>query len=235
VKSLFAFTLAVLFLVTCAAGQNDVAKIASRTDLYHVHFAKASLGKAAEEANYLKTPDPNNPMGAHFIVLRHQDGDDWDYVVIEHLGTSTTVKASVAPPPPGMRELNAWHTDTFVNGPSWPDFVKVMGLGDEASKTAGAVYVVSVYRAAPGHREELEKQLSEAPNAGDTVAGMVLMQHLEGAAWQFLGISRYNSWQDFATGESASVAMTNKGQGGWARLRDVSSYHTDTIADRIAP
>jgi hypothetical protein len=124
---------------------------------------------------------------------------------------------------------------TFVNGPSWPDFVKALGLGDEASKTAGAVYTVSVYRAAPGHRDDLEKQLSEAPNAGDTVAGMVLMQHLEGAAWQFIGISRYNSWQDFATSESASVAMTNKGRGGWSRLRDVSSYHTDTIADRIAP
>jgi hypothetical protein len=49
-----------------------------------------------------------------------------------------------------------------------------------------------------------------------TVAGMVLMQHLESAAWQFLSISRYNSWQDFATSETASVAMTNKGKGGWA-------------------
>jgi hypothetical protein len=32
----------------------------------------------------------------HFILLRHQDGDDWDYVVIEHLGTSTTLKANPA-------------------------------------------------------------------------------------------------------------------------------------------
>jgi hypothetical protein len=234
VKSLFAFTLAALFLVTCAAAQNDTAKIAVRTDLYHVHFAKAALGKAAEEATFLKTPDPNNPMGSHMIVLRHQDGDDWDYVVIEHLGTSTTLKVSPAPTPSGA-PLNAWHTDTFASGPSWPDFVKAMGLGDDASKTAGAVYTVSIYRAAPGRRDDLEKQLSEAPSAGDTVAGMLLLQHMEGAAWQFLSISRYNSWQDFATGEAASVAMTNKGQGGWARLRDVTSYHTDTIADRIAP
>ena len=76
-----------------------------------------------------------------------------------------------------MRDLNAWHVDTFVNGPSWPDFVKAMGLGDEASKTGGAVYVVSVYRAAPGRRDELEKQLSEPLNGGEGVAGMVLLQH----------------------------------------------------------
>jgi len=27
-----------------------------------------------------------------FIVLRHQDGDAWDYAVITHLGTKATVK-----------------------------------------------------------------------------------------------------------------------------------------------
>ena len=35
--------------------------------------------------------------------------------------------------------------------------------------------------------------LSEVPSAaGDTTAGNVLMQHLEGAAWTFLSIARYN-------------------------------------------
>jgi hypothetical protein len=234
VKNFFTSVLGVCILITCAAAQSNSAKPAARTDLYHVHFAKAALGKAAEEATFLKTPDPNSAMPGHFIVLRHQDGDDWDYVVIEHLGTSFTLKSAPTPAPPGARDLNAWHTDTYASGPSWPDFAKALGI-DDAAKTAGAVYTVSVYRAAPGHRDQLEKQLSEAPNAGDTVAGMVLLQHLEGAAWHFLGVSRYNSWQDFATGEAAAVAMTNKGKGGWSSLRDVSSYHTDTITDRIAP
>ena len=69
-----------------------------------------------------------------------------------------------------------------------------MGIeGDSASKTAGSVYSVSYYRPAPGHREQLEKMLSEVPSAaGDTTAGNVLMQHLEGAAWTFLSIARYN-------------------------------------------
>ena len=66
----------------------------ARTDLYHVHFAKAALGKAVELADYLKAADPKVPMSAHHIVLRHQDGEDWDYAVIEHLGTKTTVEAA---------------------------------------------------------------------------------------------------------------------------------------------
>ena len=63
-----------------------------------------------------------------------------------------------------VRDLNAWHGDTFVNGPAWPEFSKAMGIEEEAAaKTAGSVYVVSVYRAAPGHRDQLQKALSQAP------------------------------------------------------------------------
>ncbi|PYJ23823.1 MAG: hypothetical protein DME92_00195, partial [Verrucomicrobia bacterium] len=52
-----------------------------RTVVYHVHFTKAALGKAVQLGDWLKTPDRSNPMPDHFIVLRHQDGDAWDYVV----------------------------------------------------------------------------------------------------------------------------------------------------------
>jgi hypothetical protein len=200
--------------------------------VYHVHFAKAALGKAVEEGDYLKKPTPDAPMPGHFIVLRHQSGEDWDYAVIEHLGTSATVKAAGTPLPPGVRDLSAWHGDTFVNGPAWPEFAKAMGL-DDAAKSAGSVYVVSVFRAAPGHRDDLEKSLSQPTGAG--VAGNVLMQHLEGGPWQFLTIERYNSWQDFATDEKTSVADTLKPDGGWLALRNHSTYHNDTISDRIAP
>jgi hypothetical protein len=62
--------------------------------------------------------------------------------------------------PPGVKyqqnALNAWHGDTFVNGPAWPEFDKAMGL-DDARRAAESAYVVSVYRGAPGHRDELEK------------------------------------------------------------------------------
>jgi len=94
---------------------------------------------------------------------------------------------------------------------------------------------VSVFRAAPGHRDELEKSLGQPPGPPDTVAGAVLMQHLEGGPWQFLTVTRYNTWHDFATSEKASVAETLKPDGGWLGVRNHSSYHNDTITDRIAP
>jgi hypothetical protein len=68
--------------------------------------------------------------------------------------------------------------------------------------------------------------LSELPSASnDTTAGNVLMQHLEGGPWTFLTIARYNSWEDFATGEK-TVAQTTKKDSPWFRLRDHIDFHT---------
>ncbi len=233
-KSICTLLLALLLFVSVSGVGSAPAQASARTDVYHVHFAKAALGKGAEEGDYLKKQGPNSPMPGHYLVLRHQDGEDWDYAVIEHLGTKATVEAAGNPPPATARALSAWHTDTFVSGPAWPEFAKAMGL-DDATKSAGSVYIVSVYRAAPGHREELDKSLSQAPGSGDTVAGSVVMPHLEGGPWTFLSVTRYNSWQDFATSEKASVANTLKADGGWVGVRNHSSYHNDTITDRIAP
>src|SRR5438045_8560749 len=114
-------------------------------------------------------------MPNHFIVLRHQDGDAWDYVVITHLGPKATVEAAGTAVPPDKRDLSAWHNDTFVNGPSWEEFTKAMGIdGDSASKSSGSVYSVSYYRPARGQAWYLEKALSDAPRAQGPGAGRVL-------------------------------------------------------------
>src|ERR1044071_121142 len=222
-----------------AAGEKQAptAGASKRTDVYHVHFTKAALGKAVELGDWLKTPDPHNPMPDHFIVLRHQDGDAWDYVVITHLGPKASVEAAGTALPPDKRDLSERHTDTLSNGPSWEEVTRAMGIdADSKSKTAGSVYSVSYYRPAPGHREQLEKMLGGLPSTpNDTTAGNVLMQHLEGADWTFLAIARYNSWDDFAKGEKTAVADTSKKDSPWSSLRDHTDYHTDTLTDRLAP
>jgi hypothetical protein len=228
-KSTCTLLLGLVMFGSIAAAQNAVS---ASTDLYHVLFCKAALGKAAELDEYLKTTNPNVPMSAHRIVLRHQEGEDWDYAVIQHLGTKTTVDAAGTPVPPAARDLFAWQEDSFVSGPSWLEFSKAMGIDEgSATKTSGSLYVVSVYRAAPGHREPLEKELIQSAR-GDTAAGNVLMQQVEGGPWQYLTAIRYSSWQDFATGEKNSSADTLRL---WREIRGNSTYHNDTLTDRIAP
>jgi hypothetical protein len=200
--------------------------------VYHVHFTHAAPGKANALADSLKQPDPTAPMPGHTVMFRHQDGDSWDYAMIQHLGPKFTLDAARPAPAPAARDLSDWHTDTYVSGPAWADFAKAMGINEGAGKSA--VYVVSVYRAVPGHREQLDAELNSV-SPGDPAAGTVVMQHLEGAAWTFLGVVRYATWEDFVKSEAVSAAEQAKGTGGWARLRDHSSYHTDTLTDRIVP
>jgi hypothetical protein len=213
------------------------ASPAARTDVYHIHFAKAAAGKAVQMAENLKKPDPKAPMPGHILVLRHHQGEAWDYVAIEHLGTKFTLEAARPQIPPEERNLGDWHNDTYVNGPSWAEFTKAMGISDDArAKSSGSVYVVSTYRAVTGQRETLEKFLSEPPNRpSDTSVGNVLMMHLEGSEWNFLTIVRYNSWQEFATNETNSVANTAKNEGGWFKLREYIASHADTVTVRVAP
>ena len=231
-KNLRALSVCVALLSCVAAAQNMSGPMA-RTDVYHVFVASAAAGKVAQLGDYLKMPDPNDPMPGHVLVLRHQDGAEWDYVVITHMGTKATVSAAGTPTPAQYRDLSAWHGDTFVNGPAWPEFVRAMGLGDQSSKTAHSVYVASFYRAIPGHRDQLEKNLASAPPGAE--GGSVLLQHLEGGPWNFMSITRYDSWQKFAEGEASSTEQTAKGSGPWFELRDNISTHNDTLTDRIAP
>lgn len=217
---------------TAASPQNTAASTAA-TDVYHLHFAKAAPGQAAALAKSLMVPDKTSPMPDHFVVLRHQEGDDWDYVVIQHLGPKAEVTATAPPPSDAVRALTAWHSDTFVSGPSWGEFSKEMSLGGSANG-AGLVYIVGVHRAVPGHREQLLKSLSTAGPSSKTQSGNVLLQHLEGSEWTFATITRYNSWQDVAT-ERAAAAAAGDVAGGWADIRQHSAFHRDTLADRVYP
>jgi len=226
------FVLSGVVAATTASPQNTAAAPAA-TDVYHVHFAKAAPGQAAALGKSLMVPDKTSPMPEHFVVLRHQEGDDWDYAVIRHLGPKAEVSATAPPPTEAERALSAWHSDTFVSGPSWAEFSKEMSIGGSAS-AAGLVYVVGVHRTVPGHREQLLKSLSAPGPSSKIQTGNVLLQHIEGGEWTFATISRYNSWQDFAS-ERAAAASAGDATGGWADIRQHSAFHRDTLADRIHP
>jgi hypothetical protein len=217
---------------TPASAQNAPAPSAG-TDVYHLHFAKAAPGQAAALAKSLMVPDKTSPMPDHFVVLRHQEGDDWDYLVIRHLGAKAEVTASAPPPPDADRALTAWHSDTFASGPSWADFSKAMALGGAATGAA-PVYIVGVHRTIPGHREQLLKSLTDTGPASTIQTGNLILQHLEGSEWTFATITRYNSWQDVAT-DRAAAAAAGESAGGFADIRQHSAFHRDTIAGRIHP
>jgi hypothetical protein len=230
-RSAAAFVLVVVGAVLGVGAAGQTAPGSTGSDVYHVHFTKAAPGQAAALGDALMVPDKTSPMPDHFVVLRHQEGDDWDYVVIQHLGPKAEVTTAAAPNP--ARNLSAWHEDTFVSGPSWADFTAQMALNSTSPQNL--IYIVGIQRAVPGHRDQLEKSLNAPAQTSKIQSGTLLLPHLEGGAWTFLTLTRYNSWQDLASDRGASVSTTATTLGSWADIRQHSAFHRDTIADRVLP
>ena len=203
------------------------------SQIYHVHFTQAAPGKYAELEKFMATPDPGAAMPGHVLLLRHREGGPWDFVAIDHIGPKATVESGRPGP---AREWRAWHDDTFVQGPPWDVFAKAMGIDGQGA--TDAVYVVSVYRGAPGHRAQLDETLQKVRAAAAKPGREVVLQHAEGGAWDSLVISRYDSWADFAADMSDTTAGEREKRAGLMRsagleLREHSASHEDTIAVRV--
>jgi hypothetical protein len=244
--ALGAAILAVICSVNTVDGQGSPAAASSpasaspapRPEVYTVTFIHGAAGKIKELEDWAKKSPAGATVPGHAMVLRHEAGSPWDYVAIEHVGAKATVQASGNPQGVALRPLMDWHDDTICNGPAWAEFAKAMNLDESSGKPKSNedVYVISVYRPVVGQDDALDRFLNEPPSAsGDLAVGSIVLQHLEGGPWRFLSISRYKNYQDYAKSEAASVAQVAKGSGGWFRLRDLVSFHNDTIAVHLGP
>jgi len=213
----------------------------NRTDLYHVHFVKAAPGKSGELLNSLRSPAADTAMPTHALILRHLEGDDWDFAVIQHLGNKVTLDTS-GPAPGPARELRAWHNDTYAQGPAWSEFAKAMGIGQQEAGAAPAgkdIYIITAYRGAAGHRTQLEETLKRLAAGSLRPADSVLLQHREGSPWDYLYIARYDGWKDLAAQQEDPEAGARARRAGFTQdagleLRQHMASHTDTIAERVA-
>lgn len=224
-----AFLLTATISVAQQPAQPQTQQPAPALELYHIHISKAAPGKLTELIDaYKKAPAPaaDEPQVTP-IMLRHRDGDEWDLITITPLGKQTTLTAN-APSQAiqdyyqRVRTLTDWHNDTFVVGPSWAVVQKALVVAK-----GEPVYVVTDYRALPGHREQLRAVLDR--NAQDTPGRNVLFAHVEGASWNFLNITRYDSWADMGAPPPQPPAGTAPQEQGLA-IRDHMAVHHDTIA-----
>ena len=119
------------------------------TDIYQVHVVKAAPGKTAELLNSLRTPPADTAMPTHALILRHLEGDDWDFAVIQHARDEGHRRALRARPG-GAAGARAWHSRHATSRvPPWAEFSKAMGIGRPQAGAAPAgsdVYIVGVYQ-----------------------------------------------------------------------------------------
>lgn len=199
-------------------------------ELYHIHVSKAAPGKLTQLIDaYQNAPAPqaSQPQITP-IILRHREGGEWDLITITPLGKQTTLTATA--PPQAVQDfftrlgpLSDWHGDTFAVGPSWAIVQKAL----VPAKDAQAVYVVSDYRSLAGHRPQLRQILDR--NAQDTPGRSVLFAHVEGAPWNFLTVTSYDSWNAIGAPPPQPASGTSRLEPG-LELREHMAVHHDTIA-----
>lgn len=242
-RSIVAFSILSVALAAVYAGAQQPAEQTSPaafTDVYHVHFVKAVPGKTTDLERTLLAPSVDTPMPTHVLVLRHREGDDWDFASIAHEGASYTVKASDQRMTPA-RELRDRHNDTIAVGPAWPEFARALGLSGPqagAQPAGNSVYIITTYRGLPGHREKLHETLQRIDRASRKPGNSVILRHAEGAEWDYVVITRYDSWQDLAADQADAEADQRAKRFGFTQspgleLREHMLSHHDTIAERI--
>jgi hypothetical protein len=225
-------------LVAFAQHPPDQHPPAQGREVYHIEFVRAAPGKLPELLEAVKA-GPHAPHSPRHFVFRHEQGDHWDLMILDPMGTGERVEALNQPDLQSwlnrMRALQAWHTDTFASGPPLAVVRKSLALGQERPG-APAIYEVGDYLAAAGHRDELDKLLSRL--ASGRPERSVIFEHLEGAAWDFVTVNRFDSWHDFADQQRESDARARKA--GFANaatialeLRQHMASHHDTFVSRV--
>ena len=205
---------------------------AAFSEIYHVHFVQAAPGKYAELEKVMTSAAPGE-AARHSLLLRHREGSAWDFVEIEHIGAKATIESGMPGP---ARELRASHEDTFVAGPSWDVFAKAMGI--DAPGASNAVYVISSYRGLAGHRAQLDDILQKTVAASARPERAIVLQHVEGGAWDSLMVQRYDSWQELASDMVDPGAEQRARRAGLSRaagmeMRDHVADHSDTLTMRV--
>jgi len=203
---------------------------AAPLEIYHVHVVKAAAGKLPELIEVYKNavaPDPGDPQ-VDPIILRHREGGEWDIIVVTPRGKDYTLRSDALPAPiqafnEKVIPLTDWHADTFTVGPTWDVVQKAL----VPARGAQPVYTVTDYRALTGHRSQLRQTLDRIVE--QSAGRSVLLSHVEGAPWNFIAITRYDSWADLGQQQTAPAGPQDPS----LDLRRDMAVHHDTVATYV--
>jgi hypothetical protein len=209
----------------------------SGSHIYRVSVFRAAPGQLRNLEKLLTaTPAPGGDAGDFAVVFRHRQGHEWDFMTVEHMGTQATIKVGPGAPAPTadtpLSQAVAWHGDTYAAGPPLEEFRRALNLqaAPQAGTGGSAVYAISDYMAATGHRGGLRQVADQI--AADTPGRSVILTHVEGAPWNLLLITRYDSWRQFAEEEEQATAQDAKAstRARGLDLREHLAVHHDTLA-----
>ena len=240
IKSFFCCIAALAML--CGNASAQVSEVGTGFEsLYRVTLLRAEPGKFTELFNDIKGRAKRN---AKYHVLRHSQGDHWDLMTLEPLGSYSdwfdksqfkrhTLDAAWRE---HLDRLVVHRSEWFVYGPSAD--VVAEGVNNHN------LYHIEMFRARAGHKTKLLRQRAMENNylsQTGQVANLVFKGD-QGGDWDVMTIGFHKSLTSFAEGSSLSAEEKDKiaKQNGFNSVDDIGPYlrslidsHNDTLAVSI--
>lgn len=216
-----------LLVGVCLAAGPASAQSDTGDRLYRMTLLRAAPGRVLDLVQDVKARVAALPADAgRPLLLRHQQGDHWDFLILIPVGAGAVDTRPFAAP-----ALVAWQQDEWVRG---PDVWSLPGFAE-----ANLAHV-EMFVALAGKRDELvrERQMENqhARALGRPTTAIFVREY--GAEWDAFTIGPYKSWKHYAerddTKPEASLAAAK--QAGFesdahigAYMRSLIDTHHDTL------
>jgi len=162
--------------------------------LYRYTLLRAAPGRLQDLVNAVK---PLGAAPARALVLRHSQGDHWDVMVLQPIGSYAAQLKDTHPAPIVPELLVAWQEDGFARG---PDLDALAGFRE------GGLFHAEMFHALADKRTELvqERVMENAYLRGvGRPANAIFVREL-GASWDCFTLGSYRNWTHYAERDGVS-------------------------------
>lgn len=204
--------------------------------LYRVTWLRAGPGRLQDLVAHMKAVASKRSGPSRPLVIRHSQGDQWDFMVLAPVDSYAAHFASAdAASSRAPAELVAWQEDEFVRG---PDVWKIEGF------ESARLFHVEMFNALAGKSPELirEREMENAYLAAVGRPVNAIFRRELGASWDVFTVGAYRDWRHYAerdliAPERAAAAAKAAGfasdEAVGPYMRSLINTHHDTLATRV--
>jgi hypothetical protein len=206
-------------------------------ETYRALFVRAAPGRLMELVELMRARRDSAPADSRPVLLRHSQGDQWDLVLLQPVGTLARYFATDRTAPDRLWDrLVAWQEDLFVSGPPAEEF--------RAAADRAGYFHLEIFVALAGERDSLkaEREMENRFLRSVGKPGNFVFTRLVGASWDLFTVGFYRDLQQFAepTGRTPEQEEAAARAAGFVSRESIGPYlrrfingHHDTLGSVV--
>lgn len=206
-------------------------------EAYRALFVRAAPGRLMELVELMRSRRDSAPKESRPVLLRHSQGDQWDLVLLQPVGSLAKYFATDRTlPDPLWDRLVAWQEELFASGPP-------AGELRVAADRAGFFHL-EIFVALAGERDSLKAERTMENTFLKSIGRPVnfVFTRTAGASWDLFTVGFYRDLQHYAepSGRTPEQEQAAARAAGFVSREAIGSYlrrfingHHDTIGSVV--